>query len=585
MVSGLSSLFSVFRIHSPTTINCYFFVPSTPNPPPRLAYTSCMQRANLSDLETTRFDLIVIGAGINGAAIARDAAMRGLSVCLLEMNDLASGTSAWSSRLVHGGLRYLEHYELGLVRESLRERERLLRNAPHLVSPLPMVVPIQEGAKRGPLLIRAGMVLYDILSYDKSLPLHRMLSPEKALDRVPALDPDGLKAAAVYYDAQVTFAERLVVENVLSAVEHGAQVVTHATVTGIVSEGAVVRGVEVRDTLTGAQHRIAGRVVVNVAGPWVDQVLAGAPKGRVHDTFIGGTKGSHIIVDRFEGAPTDAIYYESRSDHRPILVIPFNGMIMLGSTDIRYDGALDRVEASDAEVDYLLSEANALFRGVNLTPDDVRYSYAGIRPLPRTAKGSAGAITRRHMIKDHAPSLRGLWSVIGGKLTTHRSLAEEFVDKALRALGRDSKSRTDSVPLPGAAGVAFGTYRQSIVRPAAQLGVGDRSAYRLVDLYGTRAEEILALIPSAPALATVVDSYSGAIAAEAAFAVQEEMALSLADILLRRTMIAYGPHAGIGPDERILEVAGKELGWTKPRQLKELAAFREWIQRYRPRAG
>ncbi|HEX3303267.1 MAG TPA: FAD-dependent oxidoreductase, partial [Thermomicrobiales bacterium] len=170
-----------------------------------------MQRANLSDLETTRFDLIVIGAGINGAAIARDAAMRGLSVCLLEMNDLASGTSAWSSRLVHGGLRYLEHYELGLVRESLRERERLLRNAPHLVSPLPMVVPIQEGAKRGPLLIRAGMVLYDILSYDKSLPLHRMLSPEKALDRVPALDPEGLKAAAVYYDAQVTFAERLVV--------------------------------------------------------------------------------------------------------------------------------------------------------------------------------------------------------------------------------------------------------------------------------------------------------------------------------------------------------------------------------------
>jgi glycerol-3-phosphate dehydrogenase len=542
-----------------------------------------MLRANLADLETTRFDLIVIGAGINGAAITRDAAMRGLSVCLLEMNDLASGTSAWSSRLIHGGLRYLEHYEFGLVRESLRERERLLGNAPHLVAPLPMVVPIQEGAKRGPLLIRAGMIFYDILSYDKSLPLHRMLSPEKALERVPALDPDGLKAAAVYYDAQATFAERLIVENVLSAFEHGAQIVTRATVTGIVSEGAVVRGVEVHDTLTDAQHRIAGRAVVNVAGPWVDQVLAGAPKGRVQGKYLGGTKGSHIIVDRFEGAPTDAIYYESRSDHRPILVIPFNGMIMLGTTDIRYEGDLDRIEVSDAEIDYLLSEANALFRGVNLTPDDVRYSYAGIRPLPRKSRGSTGAITRRHIIKNHAPDLRGLWSIIGGKLTTHRSLAEEFVDKALRALGRDARCRTGAVPLPGAAGVAFGTYRRSIVPPAAQLGIGERSAYRLVDLYGTRAEEILALIPSRPVLATVVDPYSGAIAAEAAFAVQEEMAISLADILLRRTMIAYGPHGGIGPDERILEIAGRELGWTRPRQAKELAAYREWIQRYRPR--
>jgi glycerol-3-phosphate dehydrogenase len=542
-----------------------------------------MQRANLADLETSRFDLIVIGAGINGAAIARDAAMRGLSVCLLEMNDLASGTSAWSSRLVHGGLRYLEHYEFGLVRESLRERERLLRNAPHLVAPLPMVVPIQEGAKRGPMLIRAGMVLYDMLSFDKSLPKHQMLSPEQALERVPALDPTGLQAAAVYYDAQVTFAERLVIENVLSAVEHGAQVATQATVTGIVSEGAVVRGVDVHDTVNGTDHQIFGRLIVNVAGPWVDLVLAGAPQGRVPSTFIGGTKGSHIVVDRFEGAPIDAIYYESRSDHRPILVIPFNGMIMLGSTDLRYDGDLERVVTSDAEIDYLLTEANALFRGVNLTPDDVRYSYAGIRPLPRTAKGSTGSITRRHIIKDHAPSLRGLWSIIGGKLTTHRSLAEEFVDKALRALGQDATCRTAQVPLPGAAGVVYGTYRSTFVRPAAELGIGERTAYRLAELYGTRAEQILALIPSRPELATVVDPYSGAIAAEAVFAVREEMASSLADILLRRTMIAYGPHAGIGPDERILEVAGKEIAWTKPQQKKELAAFREWIERYRPR--
>jgi glycerol-3-phosphate dehydrogenase len=543
-----------------------------------------MQRANLADLESTRFDLIVIGGGINGAAIARDAAMRGLSVCLLEMNDLASGTSAWSSRLVHGGLRYLEHYEFGLVRESLRERERLLHNAPHLVTPLPMIVPIHEGAKRGPLLIRAGMVLYDVLSYDKSMPLHRMLSAEKAIERVPALDPDGLRAAAVYYDAQVTFAERLVIENVLSAVEHGAQVVTQATVTGICSEGAVVRAVAVHDDITGSDHRISGRAIVNVAGPWVDQVLAEAPDGRIRDQYIGGTKGSHIMVDRFDGAPTDAIYYESRSDRRPILVIPFNGMIMLGSTDLRYDGDLDRVEASDAEIEYLLNEANELFRGANLTPDDVRYSYAGIRPLPYTPKGSTASITRRHIIKSHAPRLRGLWSIIGGKLTTHRSLAEELVDAVMTQLGRDAECRTAETPLPGAAGIAFDTYRTSLVRPASEAGVSERSAYRLAEVYGIRAEQVLALVHHKPDLATVVDVYSGAIAAEAVFAARSEMALSLADILLRRTMIAYGPHAGIGPDEQILEVAGKEIGWTKPQQKKELAAFRDWITRYRPQS-
>jgi glycerol-3-phosphate dehydrogenase len=541
-----------------------------------------MKRADFADLESTRFDVIVIGAGINGAAIARDAAMRGMSVCLLEKDDLASGTSAWSSRLIHGGLRYLEHREVGLVRESLRERERLLRNAPHLVSPLPMVVPIHEGAKRGPFLIRAGMVLYDILSFDKSLPLHRMLSPEKAIARIPALDPNGLEGAAVYYDAQATFAERLVVENVASAYLHGAQVATRARVTGILMEGAVVRGVEVHDEVHGTAHRILGRIVINVAGPWVDRVLARAPNGQVDTRYIGGTKGSHVLIDRFEGAPTDAIYYESRTDRRPILVIPFNGMIMLGSTDLRYDGDLDRVVASDAEIDYLLNEANELFAEIRLTPNDVRFSYAGIRPLPRQPKGSTAEITRRHVIKDHAPNARGLWSIIGGKLTTHRSLAEQVVTRAVRTLGREADCETADMPLPGAAGINFSSFRRSVATSVEAVGIHERSAYRLADLYGRRADDIVALVRAAPELAAIVDPYSGAIAAEAVHAVREEAALSLADILLRRTMIAYGPHAGIGPDEQILATAGKALGWTKPRQKKELASFREWITRYRP---
>jgi glycerol-3-phosphate dehydrogenase len=542
-----------------------------------------MQRANLADLDATRFDLIVIGAGINGAAIARDAALRGMSVCLLEKDDLASGTTAWSSRLIHGGLRYLEHREFGLVRESLRERERLLRNAPHLVNPLPMVVPIHDGAQRGPMLIRAGMVLYDALSFDKSLPRHRMLSAKQAMARVTALNPCGLEAAAVYYDAQATFAERLVIENVRSATDHGAQVATRAAVRRIIAEGAVVRGVEVDDGLTGETYRLSARIVVNVAGPWVDAVLSGAPEDRITSRLIGGTKGSHIVVDRFAGAPDDAIYYESRTDRRPILVIPFNGMIMLGSTDLRFAGDLDHVETSDAEIAYLLGEANSLFSGIDLVPEDVLYSYAGVRPLPVTRSGSTAGITRRHLIKDHGPALRGLWSIVGGKLTTHRALAEEVVTRAAKALDREASCVTAATSLPGAAGIVMDVFRVGLVGKADALGLPTRTAARLADMYGLAAEEILTIVQAKPELGAEVDAWSGAIAAEAVHAVRAEMAYSLADILLRRSMIAYGPHAGIGPDKAMVTAAGNDLGWSKSRQTTELRSFREWITRYRPR--
>lgn len=542
-----------------------------------------MKRADPGSISTSTFDLIVIGGGINGVAIARDASMRGMSVCLVEKDDLSSGTSAWSSRLIHGGLRYLEHREFALVRESLRERERLLGNAPHLVSPLAMVVPIHDGAKRGPLLIRAGMAMYDGLSWDKSLPLHRMLNREKALDRTPGLSEDGLRGSAVYYDAQVTFAERLVIENALSAYEHGAQIVTRAEVTGIVADGAVVRGVEVVDGISGEAHHIYGRIVVNVAGPWVDRVLAGTPKGAIEHRYIGGTKGSHVVVERWEGAPDEAIYYESRTDGRPILILPWNGMMLLGSTDLRFDGDLDRVEASGEEIDYLLGEANALFAGLQLTANDVLYSYAGVRPLPYQPDGATGAITRQHIIKDHAPGIRGLWSVIGGKLTTHRSLAEEVVDMAARVLAIDVDCLTAETPLPGAAGIAFDAFRVGMERQVASLGMSDRLASRLVSIYGSRAEHVLDIARAKPELAEVFDEESGAIVAELVFGVQSEMAISLADLLLRRTMVAYGSHAGIGADEAAMQLGGKALGWTKPRQRKEIDAYRNWIARYRPR--
>src|ERR687886_1316775 len=338
------------------------------------------------DIERQVFDVIVIGAGINGAGVARDAAMRGLKVLLLDKGDVASGTSSWSTRLIHGGLRYLEHGEVGLVRESLRERETLLRRvAPHLVRPLPLLIPLYANRRRGPLTVLAGMIAYDLLSPGSSLPPHRMLTPAEALRRAPGLEAEGLKGAALFFDAQAEYAERLALENALDARAHGAAVLTYARVERLVVEGGAVRGVEFLDLLGGAAHAARARVVLNVAGPWVDEVLGGTDAGV--ERLIGGTKGSHLVVRPFPGAPDAALYVEALEDGRPFFIIPWDGKYLVGTTDERYAGDLDRVRADGREIEYLLREANRAVPSAGLTRADVLYTYPGVRPLPFVAGG------------------------------------------------------------------------------------------------------------------------------------------------------------------------------------------------------
>jgi glycerol-3-phosphate dehydrogenase len=377
-------------------------------------------------------DVIIIGAGINGAGIARDAAMRGLKVLLIDKSDIGNGTTVASTRLIHGGLRYLEHFEFGLVRESLRERETLLKIAPHLVKPLPITIPIYKHNKRGRATIRAGMILYDLLSFGKSLPRHRMLSRAETLKRLPGLNPEGLLGSAVYFDAQVEFPERLVLANVLAACEHGAEVFTYAPVTNLIVEGDSLLGVEFV-TDDGNSHTVKTKIVVNAAGPWVDRVLA---RSHVESpTLIGGTKGSHIVVPSFPGAPATAIYLEAQSDRRPVFIIPWNGSYLIGTTDVRFDDDPDKVRCEPWEMDYLLGEANLVFPEARLTHDSILFTYSGVRPLPRTSDKEEQSITRRHFIREH-PRLRNLLSIVGGKLTTYRSLAEECVDLVFRKLGK-----------------------------------------------------------------------------------------------------------------------------------------------------
>jgi glycerol-3-phosphate dehydrogenase len=378
------------------------------------------------------FDVIIIGAGINGAGIARDAAMRGLKVLVIEKGEVGSGTSSASTRLIHGGLRYLEHFEFGLVRESLRERETLLRIAPHLVRPLAITIPIYKQSKRGRLMIRAGMIFYDLLSWGKALPRHRMLSRAETLERWPGLNPDGLLGSALYYDAQIEFPERLVMENVLSARKFGAEVLTYTRVTNFAVADGRVSGVEFVSE-DGQKEFAEATVVINAAGPWIDLVLEPVKSPKL----IGGTKGSHLVVPPFLGAPANAIYVEAHSDGRPIFIIPWNEAYLIGTTDVRFEGDPDEVRCEPWEIDYLLSETNLALPDAHLTRDSILYTYSGVRPLPATDDKDEQSITRRHFIREH-PRLPNLLSIVGGKLTTYRSLAEECVDLIFRKLGKDS---------------------------------------------------------------------------------------------------------------------------------------------------
>src|ERR1043165_6474288 len=381
-----------------------------------------------------RFDVVIIGAGINGAGIARDAAMRGLKVLLVDKGDPGCGTTSASRRLIHGGLRYLEHFEFGLVRESLREREILLRIAPHLVKPLPIAIPIYKQGKRGRLTIRAGMILYDLLSWGKSLPSHRMLSRAQTIERWPGLNPEDLAGSALYDDAQVEFPERLVAENVRSACEFGAEAHAHTQVTNFAVEDGKVSDVEFVSEDGHEQFAEAG-VVINAAGPWIDLVLERSPVES--PKLIGGTKGSHLVVPPFPTAPSNAIYLEARSDGRPIFIIPWNELYLIGTTDVRFEGNPDEVRCEPWETEYLLAETNLAFPGAGLTRESIIYTYSGVRPLPVADEKNEGSITRRHFIREH-PRLPNLLSIVGGKLTTYRSLSEECVDLIFRKLGKEA---------------------------------------------------------------------------------------------------------------------------------------------------
>lgn len=511
-----------------------------------------------------RVELVVVGGGVNGCAVARDAALRGISTLLLERRDFGSATSAWCSRLVHGGLKYLETGELRLVHESLQERERLLATAAHLVRPYRMAVPFYRANRRGPALIGVGMSLYDALSVGKSLPRHRLLGPRAARREFRGLDHVGLLGAAVYYDAQVEWPERLCVELALDAKLLGATVLNHAECDTIrpCQEGTL----EVGYHHLGRQETVRADRVVNVTGAWTDSVL-GRVDGLGQRKIVRASKGSHLVVGPFPGAPEVGVFFEGPRDGRPMLVLPWAGRYLLGSTDLYADGDPDDVGVDQEEVDYILDAVNRLIPSAQLGSADVQGAYVGLRPLPSTEGASPGTVTRDFRFVDHDGAYQGLVSVVGGKLTTHRALAQKLVDHVFSGRGRHAGRATMDRPLPGARGASreeLQGHSSALVGEVSRTGgFSDRVAVRLVGLYGTGALTI-AGSAAEDRTGTVVDQPTGVTAAELAHAVEAEGARSVADVLLRRTMWAWqSPRPTEEAVARFADFLCGRFGWQR----------------------
>jgi glycerol-3-phosphate dehydrogenase len=480
-------------------------------------------------LKDGEFDLLVLGAGITGAGVALDAQLRGLRVALIDKGDFGGATSCASSKLAHGGLRYLEYGEIRLVYEALRERGLLLRNAPHLVRPLRFVLPFRTGDRVRPWRWRAGLLLYDLLAGSASIRRARALAVGRLCREFPALHNNGLVGAAEYHDAQMDDA-RLCLEVTRSAWLHGARVANHVEAIAFERESGRITGVQAIDRLTGAELRIRAKVALNAAGPWVDAVRRLA--GDVGQPLLAPTKGVHLV------APgrrlTAAFLLLHPADGRVFFVIPWLGKTLIGTTDTDWTGAPDDAGADDDDVAYLLTGHNHYF-DPPLTRADLLGSFAGLRPLLRTAGTSPSARSREYRIVEGQD---GLLTVAGGKYTTYRAMAEAITDLVMRRLGLRRRCRTRAFRLDGAPAGDWARFaEEALAELCAHHHLKPATARHLLDRYGCRAVNVAAYLDRDPALVKPVIESEPDLWAEFAYQRDHEMAVTPADFLLRRTRL------------------------------------------------
>lgn len=530
-------------------------------------------------------DLLVVGGGITGAGVARDAARRGLSTALVEMNDLASGTSSRSSKLVHGGLRYLEHYEFSLVFEAVSERRILMDLAPHLVNPLGFLFPVYAGSRHKLWFIQAGMWLYDGLSLFRSPKRHRKLKPKEIAELEPAVKQEGLKGAPLYYDCSTDDA-RLTLETALDAAHAGATVTPWCRVESFLKEeSGRIRGVVVKDIVSGKLKEVAARTVVNATGPWTDRTIA-LSKPLAGGSLLRPTKGIHIVVEHGKLPIRNAVVCYHPHDERVLFAIPWGDRTYVGTTDTDYEGDPAAVAATSEDVDYLIDASNHYFPDYMLSRDDVISTWAGLRPLiapPSTAGDlTESAVSREHQI---VVGQDGLITIAGGKLTTYRRMAAEVVDMAVRMLqlspgfeGDVESCCTHQCPLPGGVDWPEDDDHDAVASRIVEAGaphVPHDVARHLGDTYGMRGVDIARLCAEEAALATRIVEGRPEILAQVDWAVREELASRLADVMIRRTQLFYrDTDQGLGAAPRVADRMAELLDWNAARRDEELEHYR-----------
>ena len=533
----------------------------------------------LAGLDGAALDAVVIGGGMAGAGVARDLALRGASVALFEKGDFASGTSSKSSKLIHGGLRYLELGDFKLVRESLREKKTLERLAPHLVRPLPFLVPIYRGAPRGLITVRIGMWLYDLLTPGKTTERYRVLRPVDALTMEPSVRAEDLRGAGYYFDDLLLYPERLCLENVLSAARNGARTFNYCEVEEFVHGRRGIEGVKVRDLLSGQVQLVRAATIVNCAGPWVDRVRAMAKVADRSPRVVRTTKGIHCLLPRM----TDRAVYLSARDERMIFVIPWREFSLVGTTDTDFEGDPDRLWATREEVTYLLEEVAKVLPDKRATFDNVSYTYAGVRPLSFEPGASASKVSRDHKVIPEGPDGR-FFSVTGTKLTCFRSLAEDVGNRVMGALGRRLASRTAQLALDGTdegVGKIEARVWMDVSEEMAATGLSRGTLRTLVETYGRAYPRVLELGRKLPDGFERLCPSNPEIVAQLHHALREEQAVSLQDVLLRRTGIGQSRCQGLDCAESIAARMAELGGWSRRRLDAELEAYSQHVERSR----
>jgi len=518
---------------------------------------------SLERLASTSHDILVIGGGVTGAGIALDAATRGLSTALVEQRDLASGTSSRSSKLLHGGLRYLEQLDLRLVREALRERDlHLTTLAPHLARPVPFLFPL-TGAPWERAYVGAGIALYDVLGGARNLPPHRHLTRRGALRIFPALRSDVLRGAIRYYDAQIDDA-RHTMEIARTAAAYGAAVTTSTRVTGFLREGERVVGAHVSDLESGRTITVRASQVINATGVWTDDLQELVGRGRIR---VRASKGVHLVV------PRDRIISDSglilRTADSVLFVIPWGRHWIVGTTDTDWNLDLAHPSASRSDIDYLLDQVNRVLRHP-LTHADVEGVYAGLRPLLSGESDATSTLSREHAVATTAP---GLVTIAGGKYTTYRIMAQDAVDHAARQLpGRVPDSVTDRTPLLGAHGYhALHNQRHDL---AARSGLHIVRIEHLLGRYGSLTLELLALVADDATLGEPIPGAEDHLKVEAVYAASHEGALHLDDVLTRRTRISIETFdRGLGAAPHVAALIAPVLSWDASRQAQEITHY------------